>query len=123
MLVPEHFAGRLRELRTARGWSQKQLADAAGLALRAVTYLESGERKPAWETTLALCNALGVDCTAFTQAPAPHEPPHRGRPRKDQAEAPPPGKAPGKPATGRTAGQAGQGSGAKGKARKGKGES
>ncbi len=88
----DHFAGRLRELREAKGWTQKKLADAAGLAPRAVTYLESGERRPAWDTVLALCLALGVDCTTFTHAPAPREPTGPGRPRKAQTDVEAPGR-------------------------------
>ena len=45
---------------------------------------------------LALAAALGVECTAFTTAPADREPPGRGRPRKEATEQPaePPAKRP-----------------------------
>lgn len=81
-MLAERFAGRLRELRAASGLSQKALADKAGIALSAVGHLEAGRRSPAWETVLALCAALGVDCTAFTVAPEPTPAPSRGRPTK-----------------------------------------
>lgn len=103
------FAGRLKELRESAGLTQKQLADKAGLGLRAVTYLESGDRKPAWETVLSLASALGVECTAFTQEPTATDPRPKGRPRKPdttaesippasaEAEKPVKGKGKGKP--------------------------
>jgi transcriptional regulator with XRE-family HTH domain len=107
---PEWFGGRLRELREAAGWTQQRLAEVAGMKLGGVRNLEQGRRSPAWETVLALAQALGVDCTAFTKEPAAREP-KPGRPRKaepDQAEDKP-RKAPGKPATGRTRGKVAEG--------------
>lgn len=95
------FSGRLRELREAAGLSRKELADKAGMRSEAgVRNLEQGIRSPTWETVLALAKALGIDCTAFTEAPAEREPAGPGRPRKDTgpavgaepAEAPPPAK-------------------------------
>jgi transcriptional regulator with XRE-family HTH domain len=83
----EHFAGRLRELREAAGLSQQQLADKAGLTRDGIAQLERGRRQPAWATVLALAGALGVDCNAFTQAPAERPPAGPGRPRKEQAAA------------------------------------
>jgi transcriptional regulator with XRE-family HTH domain len=82
---PEWFADRLRELRTAAGVSQKQLAAKAGMALSAIGHLEQGIRSPSWETVLALCAALGVSCETFTQEPQPTPTPERGRPRKTPA--------------------------------------
>jgi transcriptional regulator with XRE-family HTH domain len=64
------------------GLSQKGLADKAGLALSAIGHLEQGLRKPTWETVLALANALGVSCEAFTTPASTDEPAPRGRPRK-----------------------------------------
>jgi transcriptional regulator with XRE-family HTH domain len=76
----EWFAGRLRELREGAGLTQKGLAGKAGLGLRAVTYLESGERKPTWETVLVLCEALGAAPADFLREPAPRPPAAPGRP-------------------------------------------
>jgi transcriptional regulator with XRE-family HTH domain len=84
----EWFAGRLRELRTARGWTQQQLADAAGVTASTVRSIEQGWNKPAWDTVLALCRALVVRPDAFTHAPAERALPRRGRPRKVPAAAP-----------------------------------
>ena len=81
----DRFAVRLKELREGAGLTQQNLADDAGLKLGGIRDLEQGRRKPAWETVLALCKALGVDCTAFTVEPSSSpaaEAPRRGRPRK-----------------------------------------
>jgi transcriptional regulator with XRE-family HTH domain len=75
---------RIRELREGAGLSRDQMAEAAGVSVRAVVQWELGEREPGWFNMLALAGALGVDCTAFTQAPAEREPAGPGRPRKKQ---------------------------------------
>jgi transcriptional regulator with XRE-family HTH domain len=64
------FAARLRELCEARGWSQQELTDGAGLRLMTVSRFERDTLKPTWEIVLALVEALGVDCLAFCQEPA-----------------------------------------------------
>jgi transcriptional regulator with XRE-family HTH domain len=79
----EWFAGRLRELREEAGLSQQALAGRAGLTKDGVAQLEQGRRKPAWETVLKLCEALGVSVTEFTKEPAKGPKPKRGRPRKE----------------------------------------
>lgn len=77
------FADRLRELRTAAGLSQAQLAERAGLHLHGLTKLEHGDREPSWATVKALADALGVDCTAFADAASTGTVAiKRGRPRK-----------------------------------------
>jgi transcriptional regulator with XRE-family HTH domain len=79
------FAGRLRELRLAAGLSQRELAERAGIDKDSLSRLERDLWQPTWETVLALCQALGVDCTAFTMQPAEHAKPRgRGRPRKGE---------------------------------------
>jgi transcriptional regulator with XRE-family HTH domain len=93
----EWFAGRLRELRESAGLTQEQLAERAGMAWRTITHLEGGDRKPTWETVLALCQALGVDCGEFTREPtSPHEP-RRGRPPKGAPPQPAPKRPRGRP--------------------------
>jgi transcriptional regulator with XRE-family HTH domain len=81
MIRPEWFAGRLRELREARGWTQHQLAGAAGVTAAAVKCIEQGRNRPVWDTVVALCRALAVRPDAFAQAPACRPRP-RGRPCK-----------------------------------------
>jgi transcriptional regulator with XRE-family HTH domain len=78
-----HFAGRLRELREAKGLSRQQLAEKAGLKVGGIRDLEQGRRLPGWETVLALAEALSVTPNAFTEPPAGKPAPKRGRPKKD----------------------------------------
>jgi DNA-binding XRE family transcriptional regulator len=79
------------------GLTQTELAERAGLTREGVAQLETGRRKPAWETVLALCEALGCSCEAFTRPPAEQPPPGPGRPRKEPAEAPAPKRPRGRP--------------------------
>ena len=75
----------LKELREAKGWSQKQLAEVAKLSQQAIGHWELGDREPAASNLFALCRALGVSCELFATAagevsePTPAKP--RGRPK------------------------------------------
>ncbi len=51
---------RLRELRKARGETQKQVAAAIGIGERPYQYLESGEHQPSLATFIALADHFGV---------------------------------------------------------------
>jgi transcriptional regulator with XRE-family HTH domain len=82
------FAGRLRELREQAGLTQSGLADKAGLTREGIAQLETGRRKPAWETVLAIAQALGVSCEAFTVPPASTAKAAPGRPAKAKPDAP-----------------------------------
>jgi transcriptional regulator with XRE-family HTH domain len=82
------IGGRIREMREARGWSRTDLAEAAGVSMRAVTQWERNEREPSWGNVLALAEALGVTCEAFTKPPTRKVRPGRRRPAKMVAEAP-----------------------------------
>jgi transcriptional regulator with XRE-family HTH domain len=86
------FPGRLRELREGAGLTQAQLAEKVGVGRDAVARWEAGVREPGWSYVLALAEALGVDCTAFTVKPEDTPPHGPGRPRK---AADTPGTAPG----------------------------
>jgi DNA-binding XRE family transcriptional regulator len=79
------FASRLKELREAAGLSQGQLAEKAGCHRFTVAKLEQGRQEPAWPLVLAIADALGVDCNAFTEPPDA-TPAKRGRPKKEKAE-------------------------------------
>lgn len=50
---------KIREMREAAGMSQPRLAAAAGIALRTLTYAESG-RDVRLSTALAIARALGI---------------------------------------------------------------
>jgi len=54
------FGKRVRELREARGWTQEQLAEAAGLTSVQVSRIENGANEPKLTTILRLVRALGV---------------------------------------------------------------
>jgi transcriptional regulator with XRE-family HTH domain len=84
----ERFGMRLKELREAAGLTQPALAKKAGLSKGGVADLEQGRREPSWATVQDLAAALGVDCTAFTQAPAERAPARPGRPAKPKEEKP-----------------------------------
>jgi transcriptional regulator with XRE-family HTH domain len=92
---------RIRELREAAGLGREQLAAAAGVSVRAVVQWELGEREPGWFNMVALAEALGVDCTAFTKPPAERAPAGPGRPRKEPAAPPAPKRPRGRPRKGR----------------------
>jgi transcriptional regulator with XRE-family HTH domain len=89
MGVADWFGARLRELREQAGFTQQALGERAGLTRDGVAQLESGRRKPSWETAYSLASALGVSCDAFTQEPAALPGPKRGRPRKGPVGAKP----------------------------------
>ena len=58
---PAGFGSLLRELRLAAGLTQEELAQAAGLSVRAVAYLERGVvSTPRRETVRLLADALGL---------------------------------------------------------------
>jgi transcriptional regulator with XRE-family HTH domain len=102
------FGLRLKELRTAAGLSQPQLAEKAGMSKGGLAHIEQGIREPAWSTVVALAAALGVDCTAFQQPAADSSPVPRGRPIKgadDSTASVPTAAAKAKPATKRKKGK------------------
>jgi transcriptional regulator with XRE-family HTH domain len=53
--------GRLRELRTERGWSQDELARRAGMSQATLSNIERGETQPFPATQRALAAALEMD--------------------------------------------------------------
>lgn len=90
----------LKELREAKGWSQKQLAEVASISQQAIAHWEIGEREPSASNLFALCRALGVSCEKFATAaegeipePTPSKP--RGRPKaQSESETTEPAKKP-----------------------------
>lgn len=56
------FSEKIRNARTAKGWSQKELAEATGMSLRTIQNYELGARLPKKrDTYLALAKALDVN--------------------------------------------------------------
>ncbi len=74
---------RIRELREARGLTQKELAVLAGLALGSVASAEQGTRTPSITTAFQIATALGVTVNDLLDSPESESPkPRRGRPRR-----------------------------------------
>ena len=55
----ERLANTLREARTARGWTQAELADAVGVSRKTVNTVENGVFVPSTVLALKLARALG----------------------------------------------------------------
>jgi transcriptional regulator with XRE-family HTH domain len=53
--------------RKRRGWTQAEVAEAAGMKQSAVARLESGDRDPQMSTVLAVAQALGVSVRVGSQ--------------------------------------------------------
>ena len=59
------FKDRLKAELERKGWSQRQLARAAGLTESAISHYMSGERTPRIDTTGAIAQALDVPLSAL----------------------------------------------------------
>ena len=60
------FGVRVREARLARGLSQENLAEIAGLHRTYIGTVERGERNPALVNLVRIADALSVDLSALT---------------------------------------------------------
>jgi DNA-binding XRE family transcriptional regulator len=56
----EHIGRQVQELRGARGWTQQQLADEAGLDRTYISGLERGKQNPTIGALLRVATALSV---------------------------------------------------------------
>lgn len=65
------FGARLRAFRKARGFTQGEMAKAAGVGRMTYIRFETGASEPTWTILLALATKLGVELTAFLDDPAP----------------------------------------------------
>jgi len=61
----------VRRARQACGWTQAQLAEAAGLSANYVARLERGELGPSLFVANQLCSTLGIPVATLTQVAAP----------------------------------------------------
>ncbi|MGV2963354.1 helix-turn-helix transcriptional regulator [Paenibacillus sp. FSL H8-0317] len=61
MSLPEDVGNRIRELRKAKGWTQEQLAEAAGLHYSYIGGVERGDRNISLETLEKIMNGLQVN--------------------------------------------------------------
>ena len=56
---------RVREIRESRGLTRKTLAQRAGITAQAITQVETGKRKPAFDTLVALAEGLAISLDAL----------------------------------------------------------
>jgi transcriptional regulator with XRE-family HTH domain len=67
----KRFGKRLRELREARGWSQRQLAERCGVPLRSEMNWEQGRSLPKLENVIDLAWGLGMTLDDLLELPTP----------------------------------------------------
>jgi transcriptional regulator with XRE-family HTH domain len=60
-MIQEQFGSRVRDLRKKRGWTQEQLAEAAGHYWTYIGGMERGERNITLQVVADLACALDVD--------------------------------------------------------------
>lgn len=65
------LASRIRALRLARGLSQEQLSDAAGVVRQSISFIEQGENWPNYSTLESLARALQVEPESFFSSDDP----------------------------------------------------
>src|SRR5215210_708087 len=69
--VNELIGERVREHRTARGWTLHELADRSGVSRRMVINIEHGEGNPSIATLLRISDALGVGLPVLVDVERP----------------------------------------------------
>jgi transcriptional regulator with XRE-family HTH domain len=67
--LASRFGAGVRAARATKGWTQVQLALAAGLATNTVARVERGELGVSLDVALRLCAALGVTVEATATSP------------------------------------------------------
>jgi transcriptional regulator with XRE-family HTH domain len=61
--------GKVRELRTVRGWTQERLSERSGVPQTTISQVEVGRiARPSWEIVAALARALGVRADVLWEA-------------------------------------------------------
>ena len=66
----------MREIRESRGLSRKKLAESISLTIQAITQVETGRRKPSFQTLIALSQGLGISLDSLVGLPTskyPHD--------------------------------------------------
>ena len=69
----ESFGERLWALRITRGWTQTELAEAAGISITTVTHLETGKVAPRLGTVRKLARALGLSVEELGEGKDPRQ--------------------------------------------------
>ena len=65
--VLEKLGNRIREQRKARGWTQEELADNAGIDRSYIGGVERGERNLTFKVLCQICKALCCDVAVLTK--------------------------------------------------------
>jgi transcriptional regulator with XRE-family HTH domain len=73
VVVNELIGERIRQHRTARGWTLDELADRSGVSRRMVINIEHGEGNPSIATLLRISDALGVRLPVLVDVERPRE--------------------------------------------------
>jgi transcriptional regulator with XRE-family HTH domain len=71
VMVNELIGVRVRQHRTARGWTLDELADRSGVSRRMVINIEHGEGNPSIATLLRISGALGVGLPVLVDVERP----------------------------------------------------
>lgn len=61
------FGSKLKEIRTGKNLSQKELSEKTGLTLRTIQRIENNEVKPSLYSLKVIGEALSIDLTEFAQ--------------------------------------------------------
>ena len=65
--MPEAVSNRVKELRTERGWTQQQLADAVGVSRQSINSIERERYVPSLPLALTFARVFGVPTEAIFQ--------------------------------------------------------
>lgn len=65
--VLQELGNRIREKRKARGWTQEDLADNAGIDRSYIGGVERGERNLTFKVLCQICEVLRCDVAALTK--------------------------------------------------------
>jgi len=57
---PASLGDAVRSARTSAGWSQRELAEYAGMSRQHLVAVEQGKGNPTWDTVLRLTSVLGL---------------------------------------------------------------
>lgn len=63
------FGSKLKEIRTGKNYSQKELSEKTGLTLRTIQRIENNEVKPSLYSLKVIGEALSTDLTEFVPKP------------------------------------------------------
>ena len=75
--VPASFGRRVADCREQLGWTQKTLAEKAGLSVTFVSEIENDRRMPGTDALLALATALGSSLDYLVKGASAEPPPRR----------------------------------------------